>query len=131
MRARPVCSENGVGDVDFVEGDRVGKSAVLRLAQGDTVSGVVAVGCERDDKWGIVVAQEFCPFQDCEQNLSNVKKYLAHNKNVTTVPISNVNHLLLPCKKGTQDEYKDIKEPVSEEVLQTIVKWLKTNHIIK
>lgn len=68
---------------------------------------------------------------NCEQNLSNVRKYLAHNKNVTTVPINNVNHLLLPCKKGTQDEYKDIKDPVSEEVLKTIVNWLKTNHIIK
>lgn len=68
---------------------------------------------------------------NCEQNLSNVKKYLAHNKNVTTVPIKNVNHLLLPCKKGTQDEYKDIKDPVSEEVLKTIVNWLKTIHIIK
>lgn len=68
---------------------------------------------------------------NCEQNLSNVKRYLAHNKNVTTISINNVNHLLLPCKKGTQEEYKEIKDPVSEEVLKTIVNWLKTIHIIK
>ncbi len=66
---------------------------------------------------------------NCEQNLSNVRKYLSHNKDVTTIPVNNVNHLLLPCKKGTQDEYKDIKDPVSEVVLQTIVDWMKT-HIL-
>ena len=68
---------------------------------------------------------------NCEQNLSNVKRYLAHNKNVTTISINNVNHLLLPCKKGTQEEYKEIKDPVSEEALKTIVNWLKTIHIVK
>jgi len=68
---------------------------------------------------------------NCEQNLANARRFLAHNKNVTTVAVDNVNHLLLPCEKGTQDEYKDIKEPVSEEVLSTIVDWLRKNRIIK
>lgn len=62
---------------------------------------------------------------NCEESLANVKRYLSHNRDVTTVPIEGVNHLLLPCEKGTQDEYRSIKAPVSEMVLQTIYNWLK------
>lgn len=67
---------------------------------------------------------------NCEQNLSNVKKYLAHNNDVTTIAIKDVNHLLLPCEKGTQDEYASIKDPVSRELLDAVVKWLKA-HVLK
>lgn len=61
---------------------------------------------------------------NCEQNLQNVRKLLAHNSDVTTVAVEGVNHLLLPCEKGTQDEYAKIKDPVSDKVLKTIAEWL-------
>lgn len=62
---------------------------------------------------------------NCEQNLENVKRYLAHNKDVTTVAIEGVNHLLLPCETGTQDEYAGIKSSVSPELLDVIYQWIK------
>lgn len=62
---------------------------------------------------------------NCEQNLNNVKRYLSHNKDVTTKVIQNINHLLLPCKRGTQDEYSELKdEHVSLDVLETIYRWI-------
>ena len=64
---------------------------------------------------------------NCEQNLGNVKRYLAHNKDVTTVPIEGVNHLLLPCETGTQEEYSKITSPVSPKVLEVIFQWIKTH----
>ncbi len=66
---------------------------------------------------------------NCKQNLDNVKRYLAHNKDVTIVPIEGVNHLLLPCEKGTQDEYAKIKSPVSPIVLETIYQWIKERYL--
>lgn len=61
---------------------------------------------------------------NCKLNLDNVKRYLAHDKDVTTVPIEGVNHLMLPCKTGTQQEYASIKAPVSEKVLSTVYEWI-------
>ena len=60
---------------------------------------------------------------NCEQNLNNVKRYLKHNKDVTTVALPNLNHLFLPCEKGTQDEYRSITAPVSQEALEIIAEW--------
>lgn len=65
---------------------------------------------------------------NCEQNLSNVKRYLAHNNDVTVVPIEGVNHLLLPCETGTQEEYVKITSPVSPKVLDVIREWIN-NHV--
>ncbi len=65
---------------------------------------------------------------NCEQNLGNVKRYLAHNNDVTTVPIEGVNHLLLPCETGAQEEYTKITSPVSPKVLDVILEWIN-NHI--
>ncbi len=62
---------------------------------------------------------------NCEQNLGNVKRYLAHNKDITTVAIEGVNHLLLPCETGMQDEYAKIKSSVSPKVLDVIYQWIK------
>lgn len=62
---------------------------------------------------------------NCRQNLSNVRRYLAHDKDVTTVAVEGVNHLLLPCETGTQQEYRSIKAPVSDKVLSTIYEWLR------
>lgn len=60
-----------------------------------------------------------------KENLGNVKKFLAHNKDVSTVVIKNMNHLFLPCQKGTQAEYHSIKAGVSEEAMDTIYRWIK------
>ena len=62
---------------------------------------------------------------NCRQNLSNVRRYLAHDKDVTTVAVEGVNHLLLPCETGTQQEYRSIKASVSDKVLSTIYEWLR------
>lgn len=64
---------------------------------------------------------------NCRQNLDNVRKYLKHNKNVTTVELEGLNHLLLPCKKGTPDEYAKISAPVSAEALEVIFSWIRDN----
>ena len=58
------------------------------------------------------------------QNLGNVRKYLAHNRHVTTIAIPGLNHLMLPCEKGTPDEYAEIKAPVSAEALSAISEWI-------
>lgn len=62
---------------------------------------------------------------NCQQNLGNVNRYLAHNKDVTTLSYPNINHLLLPCLRGTQDEYPTIKEDVPSYILKDIVSWIK------
>lgn len=61
---------------------------------------------------------------NCSQNLGNVRKYLAHNRHVTTIAIPGLNHLMLPCEKGTPDEYAEIKAPVSAEALSAISEWI-------
>lgn len=63
---------------------------------------------------------------NCRQNLDNVRKYLAHNKNVTVVAIPDMNHLLLPCSTGPQDEYAKIDAPVSSDALEIIYNWIET-----
>ncbi len=61
----------------------------------------------------------------CHMNLDNFKKYLTNDKDVTTIALPGLNHLFLPCKTGTQEEYRSIKDPMSEQALQTIYKWIK------
>ena len=61
---------------------------------------------------------------NCRQNLGNVRKYLAHNSHVTTIALPGLNHLMLPCEKGTPDEYAKIKAPVSAEALDAISGWI-------
>jgi pimeloyl-ACP methyl ester carboxylesterase len=60
-----------------------------------------------------------------EQNLNNFKKYLTANKDVTTMVLPGLNHLFLPCEKGTQDEYAKIQANFSEEALEIIYSWIK------
>jgi len=62
---------------------------------------------------------------DCKSSLDNWKKYLLHDKDVTTVALPGLNHLFLPCKKGTPDEYATIKSPISKEALEIIYRWIK------
>ncbi|MBQ9362105.1 MAG: alpha/beta fold hydrolase [Bacteroidaceae bacterium] len=62
---------------------------------------------------------------NCDQNLGNVRRYLQHNPDVTTHIVHGINHLLLPCERGTQDEYPTITAPTSPEVLQTVYEWIR------
>ncbi len=61
----------------------------------------------------------------CDMNLGNFKKYLKHDKDVTTIALPGLNHLFLPCKTGAQEEYRTIKAPVSENALNIIYEWIK------
>lgn len=64
---------------------------------------------------------------NCDMNLSNVKRYLAHNPHVTTKVVRSINHLLLPCEKGTQDEYAQLKDRhVSDELMQCLYEWISS-----
>ena len=62
-----------------------------------------------------------------QPNLENWKKLpnRGRNKDVTTEAIPNVNHLLLPCTKCTPQEYREIKEEISPEMLSTINDWIR------
>ncbi|NLI35341.1 MAG: alpha/beta hydrolase [Bacteroidales bacterium] len=61
----------------------------------------------------------------CKPSLDNWKRYLSHNKDVTVVPLPGLNHLFLPCTKGTPDEYATIKAPISKDALEIIYRWIK------
>lgn len=60
----------------------------------------------------------------CESNLNSVKRIFTNSKSVTTHAIEGINHILLPCERGTQDEYRSIKEPIPAEIFDTIWKWI-------
>ena len=62
---------------------------------------------------------------NARQNEESAMRCLAHNKDVTVHVFPNINHLLLPCEKGTQDEYASLKdEHVLPELLSTLDSWI-------
>lgn len=60
-----------------------------------------------------------------DQNLGNFKKYLTASRDVITRVLPGLNHLFLPCEKGTQDEYAKIEGSFSEEALEIMYSWIK------
>ena len=60
-------------------------------------------------------------------NLILIEKALvsAGNKRVTTKLYKDKNHLLQSCIKGSPDEYGEIEESISEEVIFDLIDWLK------
>ena len=48
------------------------------------------------------------------------QKLMEHNPHFQTLLLPGLNHLLLPCEKGTPDEYRSIKAPLSSEVLKAV-----------
>lgn len=64
-----------------------------------------------------------------KENLNNWKNYLQEggNKNVTTVLLPGVNHVLQHCKTCTAQEYASLDETIAPEILETITSWLKAN----
>lgn len=63
----------------------------------------------------------------CHPNIDNFKKYLVHDKHITTVILPGLNHLFLPCKTGLPTEYASIREPFSGKALQIMYEWLRNN----
>ncbi len=63
-------------------------------------------------------------------NLDLIKKALTEggNKNVTAKLYSGKNHLLQSCVTGTVEEYSDIEETISDEVLLDIANWINQLH---
>lgn len=62
---------------------------------------------------------------DCFQNLGHFKEFLTESTDVTTVALPGLNHLFLPCKKGTPDEYASIQASFSEDALKIIFEWIE------
>ncbi|HEY1200971.1 MAG TPA: hypothetical protein VGE79_08325, partial [Niastella sp.] len=60
-------------------------------------------------------------------NTQNWEKYTtaAHNKNITTKIIPDLNHLLQHCKTCTITEYAQLTETIDPAVLEEISTWLK------
>ncbi len=60
-------------------------------------------------------------------NLDTIEQTLisAGNTRVTTKLYKNHNHLLQNCITGEIDEYGEIEETISEEVVYDIIKWIK------
>lgn len=63
-----------------------------------------------------------------KENLANWKMLPddGKNKDVTAVVMPGLNHLFLPCKSCTINEYSTIKSPVSSEALKIIGDWIAT-----
>ncbi len=68
-----------------------------------------------------------------KENLANWKALpnRGKNKKVTTVMLSGLNHLFLPCEKCTPQEMPSIKAPFSPEALTTMGNWLQKIKMIK
>jgi uncharacterized protein len=66
---------------------------------------------------------------DPSENIPAITKALqqAGNKNVTTKVFPGLNHLFQHCTKCTIQEYGELEETFSPEVLDTIGKWLDEN----
>ena len=63
-----------------------------------------------------------------DSNLGNWKRYATAggNKNVTTVKMPGINHLLLPCQTCDAAEYAKIQTGIAPELLSTIINWINT-----
>lgn len=64
---------------------------------------------------------------NARNNTQNWEKYTAaaHNKNITTMIIPGLNHLLQHCKTCTTTEYAQLTETIDPAVLAEISTWLK------
>jgi hypothetical protein len=62
---------------------------------------------------------------DAEMNLGAMRRLLPKNKKNCLKAYDNMNHLFQHCTTGMPDEYGQIEETFSEEVLQDIVEWIE------
>lgn len=61
-----------------------------------------------------------------DSNLETIKQLLPKNKKSLCKAYPGLNHLFQHCDKGTLEEYGNIEETISTEVLDDIVTWIKT-----
>lgn len=62
---------------------------------------------------------------DCESNLRTLKEKLPTNKRNRILTMEGLNHLMQHCQTGMVNEYMQIEETISPEVLDEIVSWVK------
>jgi len=62
----------------------------------------------------------------CDKNLNAIKEAISKNgnKNVTIVPIKNLNHLFQTSKTGNPSEYSSIEETFSPKALKIMGEWI-------
>lgn len=58
------------------------------------------------------------------ENLNAIKESTEANKNVTIVPLANLNHLFQTSETGSPSEYGKIEETFSEDVLKMMSEWI-------
>lgn len=61
---------------------------------------------------------------DCQSNLDAIDKGLNHSQH-KVVAFDGLNHLFQHCQTGMPNEYGEIEETISPEVLTTIIDWIK------
>jgi fermentation-respiration switch protein FrsA (DUF1100 family) len=59
-----------------------------------------------------------------ETNLEALRSGLNGTVSVTIRPVEGLNHIFQTCTTGSVNEYKDIEETISPDVLKTIISWL-------
>ncbi len=63
---------------------------------------------------------------NARQNEESALRCLAHNKDVTSRVFPQINHLLLPCEKGTQEEYASLTDAhIPPELLSLLSSWIR------
>lgn len=63
---------------------------------------------------------------DAAMNLTAIQQRISENgnKKVTTKMYPNLNHLFQNCQKGTIEEYGQLEETISPEVLKDLAEWI-------
>ena len=61
---------------------------------------------------------------DAEMNLSALRRLLPVNSKTVIKSCDGLNHLFQHCTTGKPDEYGEIEETFSEEVLRDMVEWI-------
>jgi len=60
-----------------------------------------------------------------EVNLTEIKKALVDNPDVTIQEFEGLNHLFQPAKTGLLDEYGEIETTIAPEVLEVVTDWIR------
>ncbi|MBQ6209057.1 MAG: alpha/beta hydrolase [Prevotella sp.] len=59
-----------------------------------------------------------------QSNLPIIRQLLPKNKKNVIKEYPGLNHLFQPCQTGAVDEYGDIEQTISEEVLRDVAEWI-------
>lgn len=61
----------------------------------------------------------------CEMCLNSLRRFLPANESHLIKSYPGLNHLFQHCETGQPDEYGNIEETISEEVINDIITWIK------